>query len=189
MRWVQKEQNSHFKSFTSITRASRSDAPWHAAETSTHQNAHARSGLRVRKTSPPLIFLQMAKKGVACDAWPLAHADNQPQCVKCVFKRPGIIVMWQRLLISSGCYRRTCTRSYFKLPSFSIIGESQNAVEDNNLSSVNILPTLVCLHKLSVSCINQELNPWGCGINQQTLARSLHFSDNEDSFIIISHPA
>lgn len=123
------------------------------------------------------------------DSWPWPQAHNRTQRVKCVFKKPGIIMMWERFLISCSCYRRRLTPSYLKLPSFSVIGESQSAVEDNNLPSITILPTLVWLHKLSLTCINQELNPGGCGINQQTLARPLHFSGNEDTFIIKSHSA
>lgn len=76
---------------------------------------------------------------------------------------------------------------HLKLPSFSVIGKSQSTAEDSNLPSITILPTLVWLHKLSLTNINQELNPRGYRINQQTLARPLHFSDNEDRFIIISH--
>lgn len=87
--------------------------------------------------------------------------------------------------------RYTCRRfsflSWLRLPSFIVIGESQSTPEDNNLPFITVLPTLVWLRELSLTSINQEVNPWGYRINQQTLARSLHFSDNEDRFIIISH--
>lgn len=199
MKWNEWKKNKiHILNPSPLSQASRSDTTWHAPETSTHRNAHARSSLHIRKTSTPLIFLQMAEKdgegpsqSVHMQAT-LGHYHmpiTEHSGFKCVFKKPGIIMMWQRFLISCSCYRRTLTRSYLKLPSFSVIGESQSTVEDNNLPSITILPTLVWLHTLSLSCINQELNPRGCGINQQRLAWSLHFSDNEDSFIIISHSA
>lgn len=193
MKWVKKEQNSHFKSIN--TRARRSDTTWHAPETSACHNAHARSyqedkhSLNLSADGREERWQAFAECAHACHSWPLPHADNRTQQVKCVFKKPGIIMMWQRFLISCSCYRRSLTRSYLKLPSLCVIGERQSTAEDNNLPSITILTTLVWLHKLSLSCINQELNPRDFRINQQTLATSLHFSGNEDSFRIISHSA
>lgn len=85
--------------------------------------------------------------------------DNSAQVIESAFKKPGIIIMWQRFFNLSSCYLKTFTRSYLRLPSFSVIGESQSAAEDNNLPSITILPTLVWLHKLSLSSINQESKP------------------------------
>lgn len=195
MKWVKKEQNSHFKSITSIT----SKSIRHQPGTRLRQ-AHTTTPMHVQvfisgRQALPSSFCRLQRRTVTGLRWACTYlrlsCDRRPrtQRVKCVFKKPGIIMTWQRFLNSCNCYRRSLTPSYLKLPSFSVIGESQSAVEDNNLPSITILPTLVWLHKLSLSCINQELKPRRCGINQQTLARPLHFSGNEDTFIIKSHSA
>lgn len=131
------------------------------------------------------------QRGCTC-MWDLAITTaliTEHSGLNLFLKSQECIMMGQRFLNLCSCFLRTLNRSYLKPPSFRVIGESQSSAEDNNLPSITILPTLVWLHKLSLSCINLELNPWGWGINHQTLAGSLHFSDNEDSFIIISHSA
>lgn len=173
IKWVKEKQNSRFQSITSITRTRRSDANRDAAEPSAHPTPCTfTSSYQEHKHSLSLSvdgregrWQPGANMHVTLGRW--CRADNRTQRLKSVFKKPGIIMMWQRFLTLCSCYLRTLTRSYLKPPSFSVIGESQSTAEDNNLPSITILPTLVWLHKLSLSCINLELNPWGWGINRR----------------------